>query len=89
MLKISFRKQFRKELKQQEKRGKNPKIFFAIAEKLAKRESLDQKHRNHKLVGNFKNRWECHIEPDWLLVYYITKDEIVFERTGSHSDLFS
>ncbi len=86
MLKISFRKQFKKELKQQEKRGKNPKKFLDIAEKLAKQESLAPKHHNHKLVGNFKGRWECHIEPDWLLVYYITKEEIIFERTGTHSD---
>ncbi len=72
MLKISFRKQFKKELKLQEKKGKTPKKLFEIAEKLAKQEPLEPRHRNHKLVGNFKGRWECHIEPDWLLVYRIT-----------------
>ena len=89
MLKISFRTQFKKELKKQEKRGKNPKKLLEVAEKLAKQEPLDPKHRNHKLVGNYRGRWECHIEPDWLLVYYITDDEIIFERTGTHSDLFN
>jgi len=88
MLLISFRTQFKKELKQQGKRGKDLQKFLDIAEKLAKEELLESKHCNHKLVGNFKNRWECHIEPDWLLVYQKTKKEIVFERTGTHSDLF-
>ncbi|MGZ3633220.1 MAG: type II toxin-antitoxin system YafQ family toxin [Parachlamydiaceae bacterium] len=46
------------------------------------------KHRNHRLIGNFKGRWECHIEPDWLLVYLKTPTEIIFERTDSHADLF-
>ncbi|KIC75824.1 mRNA interferase YafQ, partial [Neochlamydia sp. TUME1] len=41
-----------------------------------------------RLVGNFKGRWECHIEPDWLLVYLKTDEDIIFERTGTHSDLF-
>ncbi|MCE5294753.1 MAG: type II toxin-antitoxin system YafQ family toxin [Chlamydiales bacterium] len=59
-----------------------------IIKKLCNQEALDAKHRNHKLKGNYKGRWECHIEPDWLLVYYKSKTEIIFERTGSHSDLF-
>ena len=88
MLKISYRNQFKKELKQQEKRGKDLKKFFEIAEKLADKKPLNPKHRNHRLVGNFKGRWECHIEPDWLLVYFKTDEEIIFERTGTHSDLF-
>lgn len=88
MLKILYRTKFKKELKRQEKRGKDIKTFLDIAKKLAKEEALGAKHRNHKLVGNFKDRWECHIEPDWLLVYFKTDDEIIFERTGTHSDLF-
>lgn len=88
MLKISYRNQFKKELKLQEKRGKDLKKFLEIAEKLAYEKPLDSKYKNHRLVGNFKGRWECHIEPDWLLVYLKTDCEIVFERTGTHSDLF-
>jgi mRNA interferase YafQ len=53
--------------------------------KLAKKRN---KNREHKLSGNLKNFWECHIEPDWLLIYKITSLEAVFIRTGSHSDLF-
>jgi len=88
MLKISYRTKFKKELKQQEKRGKDLNTFLDVAKKLAKQEQLNPKYRNHKLTGNFKNRWECHLDPDWLLIYYKTDQEIIFERTGTHSDLF-
>ena len=64
------------------------KKFLEVAKKLAQEKPLDPKYRNHRLVGNFKGRWECHIEPDWLLVYFKTDEEIIFERTGTHSDLF-
>lgn len=60
----------------------------AILTKLINEEPLDSKHRNHKLSGNYKGHWECHIEPDWLLIYRLTSTEVIFERTGSHSDLF-
>jgi mRNA interferase YafQ len=60
----------------------------AVMAKLVAEENLDVKHRDHKLVGSFKDRRECHIEPDWLLIYKIEGDKIIFERTGSHSDLF-
>ncbi|WP_255448020.1 type II toxin-antitoxin system YafQ family toxin [Picosynechococcus sp. PCC 11901] len=51
-------------------------------------QTLEAKHRNHKLIVNYQNRRECHIEPDWLLIYKIEQEQIVFERTGSYSDLF-
>lgn len=88
MLKIFYRKQFEKELKRQQKRGKDLSKFVEAAQRLANEELLPERYRNHKLVGNFKDRWECHLEPDWLLVYYKTAEEIIFERTGTHSDLF-
>lgn len=88
MLKIFYRTQFKKELKQQEKRGKDINKFIELAEKLAFEKPLEAKYRNHRLVGNFKGRWECHIEPDGLLIYLKTAEEIIFERTGTHSDLF-
>lgn len=50
---------------------------------------LDPKYKDHKLIGNYKGRRECHISPDWLLIYkHIDSDKILFERTGSHSELF-
>ena len=49
---------------------------------------LAPKHQNHKLKGNFVGYWECHITPDWLLIYKKDKERIYFVRTGTHSDLF-
>ncbi|HFD0819960.1 TPA: type II toxin-antitoxin system YafQ family toxin [Legionella pneumophila] len=46
------------------------------------------KHRDHSLSGAYANRRECHIEPDWLLIYKLGSEEIIIERTGTHSDLF-
>ena len=80
--------QFKRDVKLAEKRRKDMAKIRAIMTKIINEESLDPKHRNHKLTGNYKNHWECHIEPDWLLIYRLTANEVIFERTGSHSDLF-
>jgi len=80
--------QFKRDVKLAEKRGKKMSLLKEIMVKLAKEEKLDPKHRDHKLAGNFKDHRECHIEPDWLLIYRMTLREIIYERTGSHSDLF-
>lgn len=56
---------------------------------LIEEKQLPLKNKNHKLLGNYKDCWECHIEPDWLLIYRKADfKEIIFIRTGSHSDLF-
>ena len=55
---------------------------------LLNQEKLPLKNRDHLLTGNYANRRECHIEPDWLLIYKLESDCIIFERTGTHSDLF-
>ena len=73
--------QFKKDYKRMKRRGKD-------MEKLARQGPLDPKHRDHVLVGNYVRRRECHVEPDWLLVYKLESDSILFERTGTHSDLF-
>lgn len=70
------------------KSGKEPEKLKVILEKLTRREALDRKHHDHKLQGPFHYRRECHIEPDWLLVYKLTDEEIIFERNGTHADLF-
>ncbi len=49
---------------------------------------LPPQYSLHKLSGKYKNRWECHIEPDWLLIFYLDKEVLKLERTGTHSDLF-
>lgn len=80
MLKASSTTKFTKEIELIRKRGKEMKKLGDIIEKLCNEEPLDPKHHNHKLKGNFKGRWECHIEPDWLLTYLTqkvqTKDHI-------------
>lgn len=73
------------------KRGKNIDKLKQIISKLVNREILEAKHKDHKLIGNYADRRECHSSPDWLLIYKLIPqdDLIVFERTGTHSDLFS
>ncbi len=69
-------------------REKNGTALGHILTLLADGKKLAPKHRDHALIGNYANRRECHIEADWLLIYSVSKDRIIFERTGSHSDLF-
>ncbi len=89
MLKPSYTKQFEKDWKRLHKRGKPNKKLKTILGMLINDEQLPKSCRDHKLVGTYKDRRECHIEPDWLLIYkLIDPKQIIFERTGSHSDLF-
>lgn len=87
---IKTTNQFVKDVKLAKKRGKDIDKLFFVIDKLSNGEKLDQKFRDHDLGGNFKGCRECHIEPDWLLVYEIFDDclVLVLNRTGSHSDLF-
>ena len=79
---------FKKDYKLSIKKGLDLEKLDLVMEKLIKGAVLDRKYRDHKLAGNYKNHRECHIEPDWLLIYQITENTIVFVRTGTHSDLF-
>lgn len=79
---------FRRDLKRMRKRGKDLQKLGNIVERLVLDIKLDQKHRPHTLTGNWKPYWECHIEPDWLLVYLVTPETVELYRTGTHSDLF-
>lgn len=71
-----------------EKRGKALSKIKKVIRKLVNEERLEAYFKDHKLVGNYKGRRECHIESDWLLIYKLLDTEVIFERTGSHSDLF-
>jgi mRNA interferase YafQ len=97
MLKPTYTRQFAKDLKKMQKRGKSSAPFVRgksskkiknIIRNLVNGIHLDVKHRDHKLIGYYKGRRECHVEAEWLLIYKTTKQEIIFERTGTHSDLF-
>jgi mRNA interferase YafQ len=89
MRRITQRKQFRQDLKRQKRRGKNIEELIAAVELLAETGALPAGYRPHKLSGEWKGIWECHIESDWLLIYDITRDEVILIRTGTHSDLFA
>jgi len=83
-----YTKQFSKDVKKMEKRSKNLEKLKILVRSLISGEQLDPLHHDHKLVGNYQGRRECHIEADWLLIYKVGGNQIIFERTGTHSDLF-
>ncbi len=88
MLTLSYTRQFERDIKRMKKRGKNLDKLKIIIRSIVAEEPLDPIHRDHKLIGNWKERRECHIESDWLLIYKTNLDYIIFERTGTHADLF-
>lgn len=92
MLTIEYPSIFKKDYKRALKRGCNPKNFETVVKMLQKQQPLPEKYRDHALADsrNLKNVRECHIEPDWLLIYQIINDRLVLKlmRTGTHSDLF-
>lgn len=88
--KIKFTSRFKKDIKLAKKQGKDLDKLFEVIEKIANDESLDESYRDHSLLGNYKGTRECHIDPDFLLIYEKFDDILVLSliRTGSHSDLF-
>lgn len=86
---IVWRSHFKKDFKHIAKCGKDLEKLAAVIKELPEQHLLPVKNRNHKLKGGgYDAYWECHIDPDWLLIYQITDTEVVLVRTGSHSDLF-
>ena len=79
---------FKKDLKRITKRNYDRAFLDAAVDALRESEPLPTARRDHALGGEWKGLRECHIEPDWLLIYQSTKDEIVLARTGTHADLF-
>ena len=88
MFKIEYSTRMKRDIKRMEKRGKDMKKLINVLNLLSLGEPLPKQYRDHALTGNWKGTRECHIEPDWLLVYYYMEGIIVFARTGTHSDLF-
>lgn len=91
MLKSRFTGQFKKDIKKIDKSGdKDMEKLKDVMRKLINGDSLESRHHDHALTGNLKGHRDCHIEPDWLLIYRLDRDaqEVTFVRTGSHSDLF-
>lgn len=88
MLEITYKNSFEKDLKQAQKRQKDMDKLKLIIQLLVENKLLPVRCRDHALSGNYINYRECHIEPDWLLIYKRTTDAIILARTGTHSDLF-
>ena len=91
--KIDFTSNFKKQLKKMIKQNKDINELLEVINKLANLESLDVKYRNHNLINDktYKDCSECHIRPDWLLIYKYVDDKLILVlfATGSHSELFS
>lgn len=88
MLELHYTNQMKRDLRLAKKRGKEFNKLKAITDLLQATRPLPPKYRNHKLSGDYKDHWECHIEPDWLLVYLVSPSAITLVRTGTHSELF-
>ncbi len=87
-MKIKYTSQFKKDYKRIQKQNKDIGKLKTLIEKLSLKETLDVQYQDHPLSGKWKNYRECHIAPDWLLIYKITSDTLILVRTGSHSELF-
>lgn len=90
MLKLVTTGQFRKDYKRIKKRGYNMKLLEEVINTILKEQTLEERCRDHSLAGNYVGFRECHILPDWLLIYAVDKDKLILtaSRTGTHSDLF-
>lgn len=88
MLRADFTTRFKKDYKLAARRGFDLALLEAVLEALINEEPLEAKFHDHALIGQYRGRRECHLKPDWLLIYRIDGGLIVFERTGTHADLF-
>ena len=88
MYRTVYTKQFEKDTRRCVRRGKNMEKFKILARTLLSGKPLDPIHQDHKLSGNLAGRRDCHIESDWVLIYRIEGDDLIFERMGTHSDSF-
>jgi mRNA interferase YafQ len=90
MLTLKTTSQFRKDYKTARKRGYNLSLLEAVLDTLLEQKPLPEKHHDHALIGNYVGFRECHIQPDWLLIYRVDKDQLLLiaSRMGTHADLF-
>jgi len=90
MLKIQYTKQMERDLDRMKRRGKDIRKLAALVDQLARGQGLPPSNQDHKLKGKWKDFRECHIEPDWLLIYQVFEDMLILScsATGTHDDLF-
>ena len=89
MLKIMFTRRMKRDVKRMKRRGKDLDKLTAVLDMLARREPLPERNRDHALTGELADFRECHIEPDWLLIYQIFEDVLILSAiaTGTHAEL--
>ena len=90
MLELKTTALYRKELKRAIRRGLNPDLLERLLEQLVAQQPLARKYKDHALQGEYVGTRECHIQPDWLLIYRVNQEQLILTllRTGSHADLF-
>ncbi len=89
MLEVRYSTRFKKDIKTCEKRHYKLELMKQVIDTLRIPAMLPVQNEDHVLRGNYAGYRECHIEPDWLLIYRQDKDELLLQRTGTHADLFS
>ena len=89
MLNLNQSNKFKKDYKLCKKRGYHMDLLQSVINTLRIPEQLNEKNKDHSLSGNFVGKRECHISPDWLLIYQIIGNELYLVRTGTHSDLLN
>lgn len=88
MLDLRYSSKFKQDLKSCAKRKYDLALLQQVIDTLRIPAPLPQQKKNHTLSGNYAGYWECHVAPDWLLIYQQTETELLLFRTGTHSDLF-
>ena len=87
-MRLQTTRQFERGLRRSIRRRKDPEKLWAIVERLLGDRPLESHNRLHRLTGNWSGFWECHVEPDWLLLWEYDGDLLILARTGTHSDIF-
>jgi len=87
-LTLHYTTQFKKDYKKIKKQNKDLVKIRVVIKTLADQQILEPKYKDHQLSGNWKDHRDCHIEPDWILIYQIVDNGLILERTGTHSELF-
>lgn len=88
MKEIKTTTKYKKDFKRIERQGKKMSLLKDVLTRLVNDEPLDRRHHNHKLSGEYSDCWECHIQPDWLLIYRCDETTITLVRMGSHPELY-
>ena len=86
---VSYTAQFKRDVKRMQKRGKDMEKLKDVITLLASGKSLPRELSDHSLKGEWKNSRDLHLEPDWVLIYYVEKDSLRLDRTGSYADVFA